>query len=93
MNLPLEPPAAGARRISRRRALRQAAGGLAASLLAALGLSGGRGEASLVRVVSLRAVLRQISPDCDPAHGIRLILPDDGGVTSLNDIIRRFYRG
>jgi hypothetical protein len=79
--------------LSRRRLLTRAAGGLAGALLAPLGLIGGRSEVRAARVVSLGGLVQQISPNCNPSHGIRLLLPDDAPVISLLDIIRRFYHG
>ena len=91
MNSPMDPPLADARGLSRRQVLRRVAGSLAGGLPAGLGLLGGRSEATVQSVVSLRAVMQQISPNCNPAHGIRLMLPDTP-VVSLRDIIRRYYR-
>jgi hypothetical protein len=93
MNRFVEPAAAADPGLSRRQVLCRFGGGLAGALLASLGLIGPRSEVSAGRVVSLRAVLQRISPNCSPAHGIRLILPDDGGPISLKEIIRRFYPG
>lgn len=93
MNEITEPAAAEARGLSRRQMLRCFGGGLAGALLASFGLIGPNSEVNAQRVVSLRALMHQISPDCSPAHGIRLILPDDGGPISLLDMIHRFYRG
>jgi hypothetical protein len=79
--------------LSRRQVLRRAAGGLAGALLASVGLIGAAPAARAAGPVSLRAVLKQLSPTCDPSHGIRLMLPDDGPVISLLDIVHRFYHG
>lgn len=93
MNRIAEPATVGDSSLSRRKLLRRFGGGLAGALLASFGLVVPRSEVSAGRVVSLRAVLQQISPNCSPAHGIRLILPDDGGPISLKEIIQRFYPG
>lgn len=79
--------------LSRRQVLCRFAGGIVGGLLASLGLGGGRSEANPPRVVSLRTLMKQLGPNCDPSHGIRLMLPDEGPVISLLDIIRRYYHG
>jgi hypothetical protein len=84
-----------ARGLSRRQVLGRALAGMAGGLLASLGLIGGAGEVRAAQVVSLRAVMQQLSPHCDLSHGLRLILPDVGDppVISLLDVIHRFYHG
>src|SRR5437879_3773787 len=87
------PTADRERGLSRRQLLCRLAGGLAGALLTSLGLIGGQREVRAARVVSLRALVQQVSPNCNPSHGIRLLLPDDAPVISLLDIVRRFYHG
>jgi hypothetical protein len=76
--------------VSRREALRRFGGGLAGAILATLGLAGGKSHAQSGRVVSLRALVRRMA-DCDPSHGIRIMLPDDRPVISIREMIRRYW--
>jgi hypothetical protein len=59
-------------------------------LLGAGGLAG-RSEAGTLGVISLRTALQQISGGCNPSHGIRLMLPVEGPVISLVDVLERYY--
>jgi hypothetical protein len=86
-----EPTPGAARGLTRRAALCRLARGLAGALLAGLGLAGGRSPVQAARVVSLRAVLQQLDGGCDPSQGIRLMLPVEGPVISLLDVIHRYY--
>ncbi len=85
------PPGEPAPGWSRRQVLCRLGGGVAAVLLGAAGLGGGQSEAGPLGVVSLRAALQQISGGCDPSHGIRLMLPVEGPVISLLDVIHNYY--
>jgi hypothetical protein len=77
--------------MTRREALCRLGRGLAGALLAAAGLADGRRAVQAASVVSLRAVLNQLDPSCDPSRGIRLMLPVEGPVISLLDVIHRYY--
>jgi hypothetical protein len=89
---PFHRPTPGpARGLTRRAALGRLARGFAGALLAAGGLAGGQRAVRAAQVVSLRAVLQQIAGPCDPSRGIRLMLPVEGPVISLLDVIHRYY--
>ena len=91
MNAFKESGESGTRGLSRRQWLCRAGGVVAGALLASLGLTSGRSEASLQGILGLRPVIKQIYPTCYPAFGIRHMLPDDHPVISMRDVIRRSY--
>lgn len=86
-----EPTRGAAHGVTRREALGRLARGVAGMLLASFGLATGRSPVRAAQTVSLRAALRQIAGPCDPSRGIRLMLPVEGPVISLLDVIHRYY--